>query len=353
MVNAKLPYFVKPMMASGDLISLIRSQSIYIENSRILCIFFMTYVHLHFAIDLQNDDFILLKRIFVDVLGRSSVPLLSTISGLLMVNYFGRRPWSVAVKERAVTLLWPMLFWNAGALLILGSGSGHVLNDLLALTGAPALLYLAFLRDLFVLCALTPILLLGVRKFPIATALLTFGYYLANVPTPVILRPQIAGFYMVGLYIATWGALRLPRLPVILAFVVMIAIELTIQPSAMLYDLLVRRPITAATFWVIACALPVRMKLGRATFVFFLCHGLAFQLSGSVYYRAGLLDAYMVLWLVTPLLVLLAVCAVMWLWRRCLPWVPAIVTWAVQPFMGGPPPATIPHTPHRHTGRSP
>lgn len=50
----------------------------------------MIYVHLHFANNPDNYAAYLADSVIVDVLGRSSVPLLSVISGFLMISFFAK-----------------------------------------------------------------------------------------------------------------------------------------------------------------------------------------------------------------------------------------------------------------------
>lgn len=102
----------------------------------------MSYVHLHFASDL-GDIFPAVDAIVVETLGRSSVPLLSVISGFLMVGFFRKRGYFEAVLQRGRSLLLPMIIWNAIAVLLLGQ-NGALWNDIFALSHTSRLIYLTF-----------------------------------------------------------------------------------------------------------------------------------------------------------------------------------------------------------------
>jgi hypothetical protein len=71
----------------NDKMSPVSSDAIRI--ARVLCIVCMAYVHMR----QPNVDFPIVWAVVVDTLGRASVPLLSVISGYLMVPFFSRRTW--------------------------------------------------------------------------------------------------------------------------------------------------------------------------------------------------------------------------------------------------------------------
>lgn len=206
--------------------SLSREASDAIRVARVLCILFMVSVHfwpgatrvleadvaapLHFA-----------YLVIIDYLGRSSVPLLSVVSGVLLAVSFARtdRPLAlVAGKARAFLL--PMVAWSAILLLLLGAyaqltgktdklpddAMGWV-NALFAVTAPPANLPLGFLRDVFLAAVLAvaglslyrraPFLGIGVLVIAAAVEVATDGL--------LFLRPQILTFYVLGVLIAVAG----------------------------------------------------------------------------------------------------------------------------------------------------
>lgn len=93
-----------------------------IEAARIACILSMSYVHLHFF-PLEGTDSLAFRvrdALLVDLLGRSSVPLLSAISGFLIVSSLARKPYMAFVRGKAASLLLPMVLWNGIALALFG-----------------------------------------------------------------------------------------------------------------------------------------------------------------------------------------------------------------------------------------
>ena len=147
-----------------------------IVAARVLCIFFMLSVHVSTGYTAAaygpGDAMHLIGALWVDVLGRSSVPALSIVSGFLMSAQVGRRSFGAIALERFRTLILLMLFWTAVlATLVLagyeflGARTGAyqrffagglqplIAQHMLFLHGHPANLPLAFLRDLFV-CSL-------------------------------------------------------------------------------------------------------------------------------------------------------------------------------------------------------
>jgi len=289
-----------------------------IRVARVLCIVFMSYAHLHFF-KLPGAEFPVIESVVVDTLGRSSIPLLSILSGLLMVGFFSRRGWLAASASRFRSLIVPMMLWNFIAVAIWGYDS--LPNDVLALTSPSKLIYLAFLRDLFVLSLLTPGLIYLARKMPIGLFAAVSILNLGDVTSPLVLRPQIAFFYCLGVLIAT-NPIRVPKalaVSLAFAFVGLVMAEIWIpEINSRLFDNLVRRPITAGTFWIASLWLAERsrriVQLDNAAFPFFLMHGIIFHAVGALYYRMPELHTvpiYLTVWLITPP-ICFAIVYVMW-----------------------------------------
>lgn len=285
-----------------------RQTSDAIRISRVLCIVFMSYVHLHFF-KLEGAEFPLVETVLVDTLGRSSVPLLSAISGFLMVHFFGRRNYVAAAVHRARALVVPMIVWNSIAVALWG-WSGP--NDILALTSTSKLIYLAFLRDLFVMSLLTPLLLFLARKSSLLFLVGAFAFYIADTSTIVILRPQIAFFYCIGIWLSV-RPLNMPSWwkPAAIGALVALCVLSALWPEAVnnsYGDNLVRRPVASLGFWAAALLLADRYqtisRLDVNAFPFFLAHGIMFHYVGAAYSRMEFLHfpaAYLAIWLVTPI----------------------------------------------------
>ncbi|GEM_PF-1502112 len=203
--------------------------------ARVLCIFFMMGVHVSPGFEAAaygpSDAMHWIGALWVDVLGRSSVPALSIVSGFLMSVHAGRQGLTGVARDRFRTLVLPMLFWTAvlatlalaarelaGAETLtwqrfFGDGPVRLLTEhMLFLHGHPANVPLAFLRDLFVCCLIVAVLQarLGrwvVLALPISVVIWqTVGY------GDLILRPAILSFVLAGVVLQRWrGDLTLPH----------------------------------------------------------------------------------------------------------------------------------------------
>lgn len=193
-----------------------------IRVARVLALFLMSYVHVRpGAAVLTADAFDgagdVVESVLFNVLSRGAVPLLSIVSAVLVHQTLNRKGVGDFIADKARTLLVPMVFWNAvmlamvfafygatGDARLLPEGwLGHV-NALFALTDRPINTPLAFLRDVFVCAALSP-LILGVlkRSAPAGVALIAAAIaFLYAFDTPVLLREQIFVFFSMGLLLA-------------------------------------------------------------------------------------------------------------------------------------------------------
>jgi len=299
------PTFISPFVTKrSDYASLIQSQSDAIRVSRVLCIFFMCYVHIHVA-NLNP----IIEAFVRNVLGRSSVPLLSLLSGLLMIGYF-RKPLGLAIWLRFQSLVIPMFVWGAIGTVIfyaLGGKSAFSINDLLPLWGSGKMTHLAFLRDLFVLLLITPLLIAMLKRSPFfLLALLSVGLWAPI--EPILLRPQILTFYALGLFL---GIYRIPtpqitNIVAIIAFVSATVLIVVFDLNNWAIDNLLLRPFTAWTFWLLAIWIAHSrfklffLKVEPAVFLLFLSHVSAGKILIGIYSQldSGFLDT--IVWLMAP-----------------------------------------------------
>lgn len=276
--------------------------------SRVLCILFMSYVHLHFF-KLPGAQFPITEIIIVDTFGRSSVPLLSVLSGYFMVGFFAKRGYVTAALSRGRSLIVPMVIWNLIACLLLGF-TYPLWDALFAATDQSKLIYLTFLRDLFVMSLMVPLLTVFARKAPWIFATAAFAYYVSGWSNVVILRPQIAFFFSLGVLFAIYPQPMPKGSRAIAAVGVAVAIGWQImQPASFYFDNLFLRPVVAFSFWVLALEIAARRpsfgRFDKTAFAFFLMHGIIFFVVGSVYSKiSGLhtVPIYYVIWLLTPLI---------------------------------------------------
>jgi fucose 4-O-acetylase-like acetyltransferase len=190
-----------------------------IRISRVLGILGIIYVHAWTGRTwdelnaLAGAPQIAFRWVLIDLLGRSAVPLLSIISGWLVAPSVQRRSYGGFVRDKAATLLAPMLAWNLIAMtLVCGAAQmgwlhapkavnlGWTLNELFCLTGPNDVnVQIAFLRDIFVIMLAAPVLVrlptwaLGLLA-ACATVWCVGGWSLY-----VLLRPPILLFFVLGL----------------------------------------------------------------------------------------------------------------------------------------------------------
>lgn len=161
--------------------------------------------------------------LWVDVLGRSSVPTLSVISGFLIALQFGGEPFKDFAWKRFKVLYVPMLFWNfiLATMVFLPASlfdletrnyqlffdaplATVIFENFLFLYGHPANVPIAFMRDLFI-CSLIAFLLLRYAHWAIIpTLILSIFLWQTNAYGEVILRPSILTFVMAGVMLQSY-----------------------------------------------------------------------------------------------------------------------------------------------------
>lgn len=305
--------------------SLIKGASDTIRVCRVLCIVPVAYVHVSLGGDVTPFG-AALRGVLRDLLGRSSVLLLSIVSGLLMVRVFATRGYAAGVWGRVEGLLVPMVAWNVlaiGLSVLLGRAvSSEGINALLAITDHSATRPLTFLRDLFVVSLLTPLLAVGIRRAGLwlLVPLALVGGFVST--KPILAHSQILSYFAIGvgfgvlrlerLRIVQWGARVAPWLLLVLA--VLSAARPFVDALAVMdrsvFDAMVRRPVCAASFWVLSTRavrwdgfrrLVVRW-LEPAIFAMFLSHSIVLQFLRQGLLSTGVRDPAVLLaaWVVLP-----------------------------------------------------
>lgn len=323
------------MIARPDYNTVLSENSDAMKVARVLCIFFMLYVHTHlfYHEGFQSTEyFVGLRSTFADLLGRSSVPLLSALSGFLMLGYFAKYQFKAATQKRAVVLLIPLMVWNTLGLLLAfarGKGLDVDVNDVVPLWSRSYYLHLDFLRDVFVVSAATPLLVWLFQRFRIYGLLAVLGLVSIIDLWPVLLRDQILAYYAIGIFIGMYRLNITRYVPTIrtaswLAFTGLFVIILTeavsgkamysILPSEV-FDNGLRRPIGALTFWFAAVAIARHRRVSGflikhvepAVFLLFLSHIMILNVLGSVYASIPVLHnapVYTLVWASLPIVCL-------------------------------------------------
>ena len=143
---------------------------------------------------------------FNDCVGRSSLPLLSVISGYLALRLSHRRRWIEQVGHKFLTLIAPMVIWNIIALCSdVAQSHGNELpalaslpNQVMALTAYPRVTPLYFFRDVFVCSMLAPLFAAVMRRAALPALLLLGVNALFGLSNPVFLNAVIPLFFGLG-----------------------------------------------------------------------------------------------------------------------------------------------------------
>lgn len=262
-----------------------------IAISRVLCILCVIYAHAppyHTPLPLRVPSYDAAIWTLREVLGRSSVPLLSIISGYLAARLAMGGGWRRTLRRKAATLLLPLLLWNAIALskdIAFSLGEAMPAFEslprlLLAIGGEPRLTPLYFLRDIFLCSLFAPWLLAGLRhaRWVLMTCLAANAAW--NMDGPLFISGAIPLFYALGLGLGQgyWSAAILEQRPRLcwavaagtlaaLAVLPLVAAQypaLRLPESLSAALLIVRRFAAAAAFWVTAAAIARHHRLARA-----------------------------------------------------------------------------------------
>jgi surface polysaccharide O-acyltransferase-like enzyme len=307
--------------------NIIASTSDSVRVARIICIFFMTYVHVHLFTDtaLQSSpQFQTALSLIREVAGRASVPLLSVVSGFLFVGYLARRSYSKATKDRAKGLLIPIITWNIIGILafsILDGLHPWAINDFFPFTGHGFQYHLTFLRDLFAVSLLSPTLIRALKQVPLLT-MTSVILIAAFVDTwPIILRAPILMYFTFGLLFGLYRleGLRIYQRGRYIVYAAFGAILLQVLINGV--DALnkyfnftnwIMHPVSALTFWGIsrwaaskATLMHAAKILEPSVFLLYLSHGVISRIIAGIYAQLDFAHTpwlYTLTWIAIPVL---------------------------------------------------
>ena len=195
---------------------------------RILCVFFMIYVHVPTG-QSEAVNYVLggaglsgfVQGFLVEGPGRAGAALLSMVSGYLAAISLSRPGASAGslYRRRFVSIVLPMVLWGLATVAVyllvsqirvtfLSNATTWLdkLNIVLFLTEMPngATMHLGFLRDLYVCILLSPLLLLGVQRVAGLLLPLLAAFYLLEhgQGSVIILRPLVLFAFTIGLFLA-------------------------------------------------------------------------------------------------------------------------------------------------------
>ncbi|HEY9235806.1 MAG TPA: acyltransferase [Phenylobacterium sp.] len=320
-----------------------------IAVARVMCILGIVYVHAWTGLPgpdlaLVNDTPQgMLRWGLMELLGRSAVPLLSVISGWLVMGSVTRRSYGAFVTGKARTVLAPMVLWNALAILIV-SGAAYAgllqapkpdtlwwtIDELFCLaTPNDINVQMSFLRDLFI-CMLAAPALARLPGWAMGlAALAALVWAISGVAFPLVLRPTIPFFFIVGMLARRHDlAERLGSAPILLTLVPYlvlatakvwfetVGIDAGLDHPVLLRTLdVLMRFTTALFFWAVAWrvavsrAAPALLKVEPYVFLMFCWHLIMVWVAGPAIGKlSGPLGSplYPAFLLVQPLLVLAA-----------------------------------------------
>ena len=301
-----------------------KTMSDRIRIARVLCIFFMTFVHVQPGIagnvyDRHAGFFDIVYFILARLAGLSSVSLLSVVSGYFIVSSLARAGAMPLFVSKLKTLVVPLLAWNLLMLALLAaygllSGKWQDMPDftlpaiadaLLALTAWPLDVPLWFLRDLFVCCLFSPVLHVALKRAPAATIVLLVAYTLFGEDLYLLQRPQLMLFFALGMWLrlAGTGEPAIDRLSrkLSIGLAVMVAIFLALRIEHILLgemddtlrlalDTLLRVTM-AAGFWMLTGLIrksPLAagfIRLEPYAFFLFCSHAILFNFAGIIFRR--------------------------------------------------------------------
>ena len=171
--------------------------------------------------ELGLAPFEFIKAFFSHAVFRTTVPMLTVMSGyLLFSSKLVAEPLKLWLKK-AQSLLLPLILWNIPVVLAIfiiqryqlsghefsvqlyPAETRHWLNALTGLLDTPANYPLNFLRDLFALCLLAPLFRLLLNYAPYAGFALIALIYFYNLDGPFVLRNSMFISFYLGALIAT------------------------------------------------------------------------------------------------------------------------------------------------------
>jgi hypothetical protein len=290
--------------------------------ARVMCIMGIVYVHAWTGRN-GNDLQVLnhtpqgmLRWALIELMGRSSVPLLSMISGWLAGPSITRRGAGNFLSGKLRTVLAPMVLWNALAIVLVSGAAwaGWIygprpvswwwtINELFCLiTPDDINVQIPFLRDLFVCMLAVPLLVRWPDRVLGGVAGLALIWALAPIAVPVLQRPSILLFFIMGMlarrhHLAAWMASR-PLVLMASPYVLMAGVKIWLEgvgidrgfnnPVMLASVDLVMRFATAIFFWALAwrlarsrVAAPL-LRIEPYMFLMFCAHLIMIWLAGPL-----------------------------------------------------------------------
>lgn len=222
-----------------------RRMSDTIAVARVICITGMVYAHawtgLNYGhlVEAAHTAQGVLRWQLMEFLGRSAVPLLSIVAGWLAASSALNQNWGSFVANKARTVLTPMLLWNALSIAIVGGLAfagllaapaptdwRWTIEEMTILTQPSDInVQMPFLRDLFICMLAVPFLARMKSSWLIAIMIGALIWSVAGVQFPLLLRPSILLFLLIGM-LARRGDLpeRVAAIPIVTLAIIFVAV---------------------------------------------------------------------------------------------------------------------------------
>jgi succinoglycan biosynthesis protein ExoH len=275
--------------------------------------------------DTGTEVFDFVKAFFQHGLFRTTVPMLTFISGFLLFRTGLDLHPSKLLKKKLKTLVIPFLVFNISVLVaayIAEAAFGLKLSyDLLTadirtwldaafgITASPINYPLNFIRDLVVIMVMAPVLGLLLRSAPLkGLVLVTLIFYL-NLDGYLVLRPvMVVTFYLGGMAaIQGWNMRALDKyaVPLLILLVLCCAAIVRFEVANTTY----LRLVAPLMIWP-ASALLVRTRFGlwldrmsRYSFFVFIAHAPLLLVTWVLYQRTSQYVPYELYWMLAPIII--------------------------------------------------
>lgn len=275
--------------------------------------------------EVGSEPFDIVKAFFQSALFRTTVPILTTISGFLLFSANQDKDFGALLKKKFKTLVVPFLVFNltllcaaylagkyAGLMLsydLAGGDSMTWLNAAFGVNGAPINYPLNFLRDLIVIMLLVPLFSLCLRNKPFAGLAVVFAIFMLNLDGPLVLRNTMpVMFYLGGMAaICRWRLKALDRyaLPCMSLFLAACGSAIAFRITDLTYlrftSVFLLWPFTAVLYeTAIGKWLASKSKY---SFFIFVAHAPLLAVSWMVYRKYSSLIPYQLYWLLAPFVI--------------------------------------------------
>lgn len=272
--------------------------------------------------EVGSGTFDFIKAFFQNAAFRSSVPVLTVISGFFLFGSGLDRRYPDLLRKKFKTIAVPFLFFNltlvaaavvaqrlAGITLsydLLGGDVMTWLNASFGISKPPMNYPLNFLRDLLVLLALAPVFGWLIRHAPVKSLILIGLIFFNNFDGLLILRPEMPVTFFLGGMAAVyrWDLRKLDRfaLPLLVLFIGICCYVVAAKVANANYLRLVSPfLIWPASVLLLNTAIGgFCQRMSKYSFFIFVAHAPLLTVSWMVYQRLGGIVPYPVYWIVTP-----------------------------------------------------